>query len=113
MPVEQPVMRNAFEDMARSSQGSKPSRGTASASECRPDADMGILLCVGQEPLDRLTAVDAAFLHQEGARSHMHIGALALFAGSAPSHAELLEHIRDRLHLVPRYRQRIATAPLG
>ena len=64
----------------------------------------------GQQHLDRLSAVDAAFLHQEGASTHMHIGALALFDGSAPSHVELLEHIRDRLHLVPRYRQRIATA---
>src|SRR3954447_21274498 len=94
MPVEQPVMRTALEaDMGRSLPGT--------------------LSAVAQQHLDRLSAVDAAFLHQEGARSHMHIGALALFAGSAPSHAELLEHIRDRLHLVPRYRQRIATAPLG
>jgi WS/DGAT/MGAT family acyltransferase len=73
---------------------------------------MGILLFVGQEHLDRLSAVDAAFLHQEGSSTHMHIGALALFEGDAPAHDELLEHIRCRLHLVPRYRQRIAEAPL-
>src|SRR5690349_12235134 len=42
----------------------------------------------------------------------MHIGGLALFEGQAPTHGELLEHIRGRLHLVPRYRQRIASAPL-
>src|SRR3954454_9793964 len=113
MPVEQPVMRTALEDMARSSQVSKPSGGPASTSECRPDADMGILLFVGQEHLDRLTAVDAALLHQEGASTHMHIGALAEFEGPPPTHAELLEHIRCRLHLVPRYRQRIAAAPFG
>jgi WS/DGAT/MGAT family acyltransferase len=68
---------------------------------------------VAQQHLDRLSAVDAAFLHQEGTRTHMHIGALALFDGEAPTHPELLEHIRTRLHLVPRYRQRIAAAPLG
>jgi len=67
---------------------------------------------VGQEHLDRLSAVDASFLHQEGAATHMHIGGLALFDGDAPTHGELLEHIRGRLHLVPRYRQRIAAAPL-
>ena len=68
---------------------------------------------MGQQHLDRLSAVDAAFLHQEGSATHMHIGGLALFAGAPPTHAALLEHIRGRLHLVPRYRQRIAAAPLG
>jgi diacylglycerol O-acyltransferase / wax synthase len=73
----------------------------------------GTLASVGQRHLDRLSAVDAAFLHQEGAATHMHIGGLATFEGPAPSHAELLEHIRGRLHLVPRYRQRLASPPFG
>lgn len=68
---------------------------------------------MSQQHLDRLSAVDAAFLHQEGSATHMHIGGLARFAGEAPTHQALLEHIRGRLHLVPRYRQRIADAPLG
>jgi len=68
---------------------------------------------VPQQHLDRLSAVDAAFLHQEGASTHMHIGGLAVFEGEAPAHADLLDHIRGRLHLVPRYRQRIVEAPLG
>jgi WS/DGAT/MGAT family acyltransferase len=68
---------------------------------------------VAQQHLDRLSAVDAAFLHQEGSTTHMHIGGIALFEGEPPSHAELIEHIRGRLHLVPRYRQRLATPPLG
>lgn len=71
-----------------------------------------MLASVAQQHLDRLSAVDAAFLHQEGAANHMHIGGLALFAGGAPAHADLLDHIRGRLHLVPRYRQRVADAPL-
>ncbi len=57
--------------------------------------------------------MDAAFLHQEGDRTHMHIGGVALFQGPPPAFEEVLEHVRSRLHLVPRYRQRIAAAPLG
>ena len=67
---------------------------------------------MAQEHLDRLSAVDAAFLHQEGSTHHMHIGGMALFDGDPPTHTELLDHVRGRLHLVPRYRQRVAEAPL-
>jgi WS/DGAT/MGAT family acyltransferase len=72
-----------------------------------------MLRSMAQQHLDRLSAVDAAFLHQEDGAHHMHIGGIALFEGDAPSHQELLDHVRSRLHLVPRYRQRIAEAPLG
>jgi diacylglycerol O-acyltransferase / wax synthase len=65
-----------------------------------------------QEHGDRLTPVDAAFLAQEGASSHMHIGAVALFEGPAPSYKDFVNHIRGRLHLVPRYRQKLAFPPL-
>ena len=41
---------------------------------------------MGQQHLDRLSAVDAAFLHQEGTTTHMHIGGLATFDPTA-SHA--------------------------
>src|ERR1700686_3056343 len=58
--------------------------------------------------LDRLTAVDASFLHQEGAHSHMHMGGLTICAGPPPSIDEFLEQIRWRLHLVPRYRHKLA-----
>src|SRR3954447_7232385 len=63
--------------------------------------------------LDRLTAVDASFLHQEGPVSHMHIGALVRIAGPAPRYDDFLNSIRGRLHLVPRYRQRLAYPPAG
>src|SRR5439155_21958670 len=59
------------------------------------------------------SAVDAAFLHQEGDATHMHIGAIAEFAASAPPYADVLEHISGRLHLVPRYRQKLAVPPGG
>jgi diacylglycerol O-acyltransferase / wax synthase len=61
---------------------------------------------------DRLSAIDASFLAQERESSHMHVGALVIFDGPAPSHEELLEHVESRLHLVPRYRQKLAESPL-
>ncbi|HEY7829290.1 MAG TPA: wax ester/triacylglycerol synthase family O-acyltransferase [Solirubrobacteraceae bacterium] len=62
--------------------------------------------------LDRLTAVDASFLHQEGAHSHMHVGGLTILEGPPPSIEEFLEQIRWRLHLVPRYRHKLAHTAL-
>ncbi len=62
---------------------------------------------------DRLTALDSSFLHLERDSTHMHVAGCAIFSGAAPTHAELLEAIRSRLHLVPRYRQRLAFVPFG
>ncbi|MBW3652893.1 MAG: wax ester/triacylglycerol synthase family O-acyltransferase [Actinobacteria bacterium] len=61
--------------------------------------------------LDRLTAVDASFLHQESPVSHMHIGALVRAEGPPPPYDEFLDSIRARLHHVPRYRQRLVYPP--
>ena len=41
----------------------------------------------------------------------MHVAACAVFEGPAPAHDELVEAIVSRLHLVPRYRQRLAFVP--
>jgi WS/DGAT/MGAT family acyltransferase len=65
-----------------------------------------------QDHFDRLTAVDASFLHQEGQNSHMHVGAVTIFEGPPPEFEEFLDSLRARLHLVPRYRQKLAEAPL-
>src|ERR1700712_3198649 len=64
-----------------------------------------------QQHLDRLSAVDAGFLAQEKPNTHMHIGGLALFEGEPPDLGEFLAHIESRVHLVPRYRQKLATPP--
>jgi len=61
---------------------------------------------------DRLTALDASFLAQEGANSHMHVGAVMLFEGPPPAYRDLVSHILGRLHLVPRYRQKLAVPPV-
>jgi WS/DGAT/MGAT family acyltransferase len=66
---------------------------------------------MAQAHLDRLTAVDAAFLHQESPATHMHIGGCAILEGPAPAFADILDHVGSRLHLVPRYRQKLAEPP--
>lgn len=62
---------------------------------------------------DRLTGLDASFLHLEDSASHMHVASVMLFEGPPPPYEELLEAIERRLGLVPRYRQRLAFVPLG
>lgn len=61
---------------------------------------------------DRLTGLDASFLHLERDSAHMHVGAVLVFDGAEPGHEELIDQIRSRLHLVPRYRQKLAFVPL-
>jgi diacylglycerol O-acyltransferase / wax synthase len=61
---------------------------------------------------DRLTGLDASFLHIEDATSHMHVASVMLFEGPPPPYDDLIEAIERRLPLVPRYRQRLAHVPL-
>ena len=56
--------------------------------------------------------MDASFLHQESGVSHMHIGGLTIIEGPPPGMDEFLEQIRRRLHLVPRYRHKLAYTAL-
>jgi WS/DGAT/MGAT family acyltransferase len=62
---------------------------------------------------DRLTGLDASFLHLERHGAHMHVASVLMFAGRSPSIRELTDHLVGRLDLVPRYRQRLADVPLG
>ncbi len=63
---------------------------------------------------DRLSALDAAFLHlEDNSTAHMHVASVMIFEGDAPAPRELVDHVMSRLHLVPRYRQRLAYVPLG
>ncbi len=61
---------------------------------------------------DRLTALDASFLHLEAGGAHMHVASVLVFEGEPPAYEELLDAVESRLHLVPRYRQRLAWVPL-
>ena len=67
---------------------------------------------MAQQHLDRLSSIDAGFLAQEGPTTHMHIGAVVLLEGPPPPLSDFLAHVRSRLHLVPRYRQKLAFPPV-
>ena len=62
---------------------------------------------------DRLTPLDASFLHLEDAASHMHVAAVLVFDGPAPDYDDFVDYVERRLHLVPRYRQKLAEVPLA
>ncbi len=62
---------------------------------------------------DRLTGLDSSFLHLEDGPAHMHVASTTVFEGPAPEIEELREHILSRLHLVPRFRQKLKFVPYG
>jgi diacylglycerol O-acyltransferase / wax synthase len=63
---------------------------------------------------DRLSGLDASFLHlEQDEDTHMHVASTSIFEGPAPRYVELRDHIDSRLHLVPRFRQKVRTVPLG
>src|SRR3954447_9231720 len=62
---------------------------------------------------DRLSGLDTSFLHLERDGTHMHVASTTLFEGPAPSYVEFRDHIESRLHLVPRFRQKIRFVPFG
>src|SRR5579862_7562410 len=61
---------------------------------------------------DRLSPLDASFLHIEDDVSHMHIASVALFEGPPPPFADLVAMVAGKLSLVPRYRQVVKFVPL-
>ncbi|MDX6603895.1 MAG: diacylglycerol O-acyltransferase / wax synthase [Solirubrobacterales bacterium] len=48
----------------------------------------------------------------ERAGAHMHVASTSIFEGEAPTHQEFRDHIGSRLHLVPRFRQKLRFVPL-
>jgi WS/DGAT/MGAT family acyltransferase len=65
----------------------------------------------------RLSGRDASFLAVETPAAHMHVGWVAMFspdrADRLPCFSELRDHIGRRLGRAPRYRQKLASVPLG
>jgi diacylglycerol O-acyltransferase / wax synthase len=57
-----------------------------------------------------LTALDAAFLYVEKPRQAMHIGSIMVYEGRL-ERKQLERLLLDRLHLVPRYRERVVFPP--
>jgi diacylglycerol O-acyltransferase / wax synthase len=60
---------------------------------------------------DRLSGLDASFLHMERGGAHMHVASTSIFAGEPPTHQQFRDHIASRLHLVPRFRQKLRFVP--
>ena len=63
--------------------------------------------------MDRLSPLDASFLHIENDVNLMHIGSVGTFEGPAPSFEELRSRLEGKIPLVPRYRQRVREVPLA
>jgi len=56
---------------------------------------------------DTLSVLDTSFLNLESGTTHMHVGGISVFDGPPLACDALLHHVEERLHLVPRYRQKI------
>jgi WS/DGAT/MGAT family acyltransferase len=69
---------------------------------------------------DRLSVVDNSFLAIESPSAHQHVGAVTLFDAGPLRRADggididrVRAYVDARLHLIPRYRQRLTVVPLG
>ena len=60
----------------------------------------------------RLSTQDAGFLYAESRSAPLHIGGVSIFDGEIRFEAAL-QYMKDRIHLVPRYRQRLVFAPFN
>lgn len=63
--------------------------------------------------MDRLTPLDAWFLHVEDGVDHMHMALVGVLEGPCPDHYAVLTDVAGRLDRVPRYRQRVQWHRLG
>lgn len=59
----------------------------------------------------RMSAEDAAFLYFERPEAALHIGSVAIYEGTVPLD-DLHTSMAARMHLIPRYRQRVIIPPL-
>jgi diacylglycerol O-acyltransferase len=62
--------------------------------------------------VDRMSPQDASFLYIEDANNPMHVGSVIVFEGPPPSYGDLVRMVVRKLHLVPRYRQKVRFPPL-
>jgi diacylglycerol O-acyltransferase len=60
----------------------------------------------------RMTADDAAFLYLERKEMPLHIGSVSVFEAPLPFE-RFVDQIDAKLHLIPRYRQRVVPAPFN
>jgi diacylglycerol O-acyltransferase len=62
--------------------------------------------------MERLSALDAEFLYLEDGVVHMHIAGACVFDDPPPPFHDAEALVASKLHLIPRYRQRVRTVPL-
>jgi len=63
--------------------------------------------------MQRLSPLDASFLHLERDVQQLNVGSALVFEGPAPTHAEVCRAIEALLPQFPRYRQHVRSVPLG
>ena len=63
-------------------------------------------------PFERLSPIDASFLHVEDSVTHMHIGSVSIMEGPAPRYEDFRDGVASKLPVVRRYRQVVRTVPL-
>ena len=61
----------------------------------------------------QLTSLDAQFLAIEDGRAHGHVSGLAIYAAGDLDGDRVRSLIAERIHLLPPFRWRLATVPLG
>jgi WS/DGAT/MGAT family acyltransferase len=62
--------------------------------------------------MDRMSPLDASFLHVENEVNHMHIASVGIFEGPPPAYEAIADMVSSKLHRVPRYRQVVRFVPL-
>src|SRR5438132_8762509 len=67
---------------------------------------------MASSPPRRLSAHDSVFLSWERPEQPMHVAECMVYDGHITA-ADMIGMIRDRMHLLPRYRQKIMPAPFG
>src|SRR5580693_1707139 len=108
MPVSGPV-ENRGGEHARP----EPGRATQNSRRDRVEALPTLTdLAAKEVPMDRMSPLDASFLHVEDAVSHMHIGSVAIFEGPSPAPEDFARMVDAKLSAVPRYRQKVRFVPL-
>jgi diacylglycerol O-acyltransferase len=60
----------------------------------------------------RLSTQDATFIYAETPNSPLHIGSILMFEGKI-DFDDFVQHVGSRLHLIPRYRQRLMQVPFN
>ena len=56
---------------------------------------------------ERLSPSDMSSLVAERGPIHVHVGATMVMEGEPPGLERLVDHVEGRLHLLPRFRQRL------